>query len=132
MNIPDDLLYTQDHEWIRVESQGDKQVGVVGITDYAQSQLGDIVFVDVNTVGETLSQQEIFGTIEAVKTVADLFMPVSGKVVEFNEQLRDKPELINQDPYGEGWIIKVELTNPEELNSLLSAEQYKQLIGEEG
>ncbi len=131
MNIPEDLLYTQEHEWIKVESEGDKQIGTVGITDYAQSQLGDIVFVDVNTVGETLSQQEIFGTIEAVKTVADLFMPTSGKVIEFNEQLRDKPELINQDPYGEGWIIRVELTNPEELNSLLTAEQYKQLIGEE-
>ncbi len=131
MNIPEDLLYTQEHEWIRVESEGDRQIGTVGITDYAQSQLGDIVFVDVNTVGETLSQQEIFGTIEAVKTVADLFMPASGKVLEFNDQLRDKPELINQDPYGEGWIIKVELTSPEELNSLLTAEQYKQLIGEE-
>ncbi len=132
MNIPEDLRYTQEHEWIRVEEQADgRQIGIVGITDYAQSQLGDIVFVDVNTVGETLSQQEIFGTIEAVKTVADLFMPVSGKVIEFNEQLRDKPELINQDPYGEGWIIKVEITNPEELNSLFTAEQYKQLIGEE-
>ncbi len=132
MNIPEDLLYTQEHEWIKVESEGEKQIGIVGITDYAQSQLGDIVFVDVNTVGETLSQQEIFGTIEAVKTVADLFMPASGKVLEFNEQLRDQPELINQDPYGKGWIIRVELTNPEELNSLLTAEQYKQLIGEEG
>ena len=125
MNIPQNLKYSSDHEWISVE--GD--VATIGITDFAQSQLGDIVFVDVTTVGETLEQNGVFGTIEAVKTVSDAFIPASGEVVEFNESLEDAPEKVNQDPYGEGWLIKVKLTNPSELDSLLSAEQYTALIG---
>ncbi|MBQ1276616.1 MAG: glycine cleavage system protein GcvH [Flavobacteriales bacterium] len=126
MNIPENLKYTKDHEWIRVEEDG---VATVGITDYAQSELGDIVYVDVETAGETLSQEEVFGSIEAVKTVSDIFMPASGEVLELNPELDADPELVNKDPYGAGWIIKVKLSAPEELDSLLSAQQYAEMIG---
>jgi glycine cleavage system H protein len=125
MNIPNDLKYTKDHEWVRRE--GD--MATVGITDFAQSQLGDIVFVDVATVGEVVAQHTVFGTIEAVKTVSDLFNPVSGEIVEFNEALDDAPDTVNRDPYGEGWIVKVAMSNPAELDGLLSAEQYAELVG---
>ncbi|MBE2247653.1 MAG: glycine cleavage system protein GcvH [Candidatus Competibacteraceae bacterium] len=125
MNIPAELKYSKDHEWIKVEGEW----GFVGITDFAQSELGDIVFVEVDTVGSTLSKDQIFGTVEAVKTVSDLFMPVSGEVIEINSKLDTNPELINQDPYGDGWIIKVRLTQPDELASLLSADTYKGQIG---
>ncbi|WP_303067338.1 glycine cleavage system protein GcvH [Alistipes indistinctus] len=125
MNIPANLKYSKDHEWIRVE--GDE--AYVGITDFAQSQLGDIVFVDVTTEGETLAQNEIFGTIEAVKTVSDAFLPVGGEVFEFNASLNDAPDKVNKDPYGEGWMVKIKMTNPAELDSLLSAEDYAKLIG---
>ncbi len=120
MNIPQDLLYTKDHEWVRVE--GD--VAVVGITDFAQSELGDIVFVEVETVDETLDLEEVFGTIEAVKTVSDMFMPVAGSVFELNDALEDNPALINEDPYGEGWIIKVKLNDGADLSGLIKAEAY--------
>ena len=125
MNIPTNLKYTKDHEWIRLE--GDN--AYVGITDYAQHELGDIVFVDVDTLDETLEAEETFGTIEAVKTSSEMFMPVGGKVIEFNEALADAPEKVNSDPYGEGWIIKVEVTNAAEMDNLLDAEGYKALIG---
>jgi glycine cleavage system H protein len=125
MNIPENLKYTSDHEWVRAE--GD--LVVIGITDFAQSELGDVVFVEVETTGETLAKGESFGTIEAVKTVSDMYMPAAGEVVEMNEALEGNPELINKDPYGEGWVIKVRFENPEELNELLSAEAYAQLIG---
>lgn len=124
MKIPDNLKYTKDHEWIKMENNE----AWIGITDYAQHELGDIVFVEVETVGEQLDAGEVFGTIEAVKTVSDLFMPASGEVVEFNETLSDHPELVNKDPYGDGWIIKVNLTNPDEAGNLLSAAEYKDLI----
>ncbi len=126
MNIPENLKYTNEHEWIKVE--GD--TAIVGITDFAQSELGDIVYVEVETVGEALEKGETFGTVEAVKTVSDIYMPVSGEVLEKNEKLEDQPELINKDPYGEGWIIKMKLSNPDEVNDLLSAEDYKALISE--
>ena len=125
MNIPQDLLYSKDHEWVRVE--GD--VATVGITDFAQSELGDIVFVEVETVDEELDGEEVFGTIEAVKTVSDLFMPVPGTVAEFNEGLEDNPALINEDPYGEGWIIKVKLAEGADLSGLLNAEAYAAEVG---
>ncbi|MBO7469885.1 MAG: glycine cleavage system protein GcvH [Bacteroidales bacterium] len=125
MNIPTNLKYTKDHEWIRLE--GDN--AYIGITDYAQHELGDIVFVDVDTLDETLEAEETFGTIEAVKTSSEMFMPVGGKVIEFNEELADAPEKVNKDPYGEGWIIKVEVTNAAEMDALLDAEAYKALIG---
>lgn len=125
MNTPTELRYSRDHEWVRIE--GD--IAVVGITDFAQGQLGDIVFVDVTTEGETLEQDEVFGTIEAVKTVSDAFMPISGEVVEFNGELEDAPELVNKDPYGDGWMIKVKMSNPAEVDSLLSAEDYIAMIG---
>ena len=125
MNIPSNLRYTKEHEWIRVEGNE----AYVGITDYAQSELGEIVFVDINTEGETLAQEEVFGSVEAVKTVSDLNMPVSGKVLEINETINDQPELVNNDPYGEGWMIKISVTSPEELDNLLDAEGYKALIG---
>ncbi len=124
MNLPEELRYSKDHEWLRVE--GD--TAVVGITDYAQSELGDIVFVEVPTVGETLSQGDTLGTIEAVKTVADVYMPIDGEVLEVNPELDSTPELINQDPYGKGWIAKIKLTNPDQVNDLLTADQYKELI----
>ncbi|MGM9758490.1 MAG: glycine cleavage system protein GcvH [Parabacteroides sp.] len=124
MNFPADLKYTKDHEWIRVE--GD--VAYVGITDYAQSELGEIVYVDITTEGETVNKEEVFGTIEAVKTVSDLFMPATGEVLEVNAELEDAPELVNQDAYGKGWLIKVSVADASELDSLLSAEEYQQLI----
>ena len=124
MNIPENLFYTSDHEWIRVEGN----TGWVGVTDFAQHQLGDIVFVDVAVVGETLAENETFGTIEAVKTVSDMFMPIEAEVLEFNEALNDEPELINKDPYGEGWIIKVNIADVSKISALLNAEQYKALV----
>lgn len=124
MNVPAELKYTKEHEWIRVE--GDE--AVVGITDYAQSQLGDIVFVECETVGDELEAGETFGTIEAVKTVSDLYLPVAGEVLEFNEALEDTPEIVNKDPYGEGWIIKIKLADDSELDGLLNADAYKALI----
>ncbi|MDR2912412.1 MAG: glycine cleavage system protein GcvH [Alistipes sp.] len=125
MNIPSELKFTKDHEWVRVEGG----VAVVGITDFAQSQLGDIVFLDVPTVDETVEQHTVFGTIEAVKTVSDLFCPVSGRVAEFNEALDDAPDAVNRDPYGDGWIIRVEMADPAQVDGLLSAEEYKALVG---
>ena len=124
MNFPADLKYTKDHEWIRVE--GD--VAYVGITDFAQSELGEIVYVDITTEGETVEKEEVFGTIEAVKTVSDLFMPATGEVLEVNPELEDAPELVNEDAYGKGWLIKVTVANPAELDELLSAEDYQKLI----
>ena len=124
MNFPTDVKYTNDHEWIRVE--GD--VAYVGITDYAQSELGEIVYVDITTEGETVAKEEEFGTIEAVKTVSDLFMPASGEVLEVNAELEEAPQLVNEDAYGKGWIIKVALSDPTELDTLLSATEYEQLI----
>ena len=126
MNTPSNLKYTKDHEWINVD--GDK--ATVGITDFAQSELGDIVYVEVETLDETLNKDEVFGTVEAVKTVSDLFIPLSGEVIEFNESLESEPEKVNSDAYGEGWMIKIKISNPEEINQLLDAESYKELIGE--
>ena len=125
MNIPSELKYTKDHEWVRVE--GDTVT--IGVTDFAQSELGDIVYVEVETVDETLAVEEIFGTVEAVKTVSDLFLPVSGEIIEFNESLEDEPEKVNSDPYGEGWMIKVKCSDLSELDNLMSADDYKTLIG---
>ena len=125
MNIPSDLKYTKDHEWIKV----DGDTITVGITDFAQSELGDIVYVEVETVDETLEAEEVFGTVEAVKTVSDLFLPVSGEIIAFNEALEDEPEKVNTDPYGEGWMIKVKCSDISQLDDLLSAEAYKNLIG---
>ncbi len=124
MNFPENLKYTNEHEWIRV----DGDVAYIGITDYAQEQLGDIVFVDVPTVGETLEAGEVFGTIEVVKTISDLFLPAGGEVLEQNEALEDNPDLVNKDPYGEGWIIKLKPSDLNQLDSLLDAEAYKKLI----
>ena len=125
MNIPANLKYSNDHEWVRVEGNE----AYIGITDFAQSQLGDIVFVDVPTVGETLAQNEVFGSIEAVKTVSDAFLPVGGEVLELNAALENDPALVNKDPYGEGWIIKIRMTDAAELDTLLSAEDYAKLMG---
>lgn len=124
MNIPEGLLYTKDHEWVNVSDN----LATIGVTDFAQGELGDVVFIEVETVDEELDREEAFGTIEAVKTVSDLFMPVSGTVIEFNEALEVNPELVNKDPYGEGWIVKVQIRDAEELNDLLTAEQYKEII----
>jgi glycine cleavage system H protein len=124
MNIPDNLKYTKDHEWLKVD--GDN--AYIGITDFAQGELGDIVFVEIETEGEQLAKEEVFGTIEAVKTVSDLYMPVSGEVLEVNAKLEDTPEIINQDPYGDGWLIKIKLENTSELDSLLDAATYKEQI----
>ena len=124
MNIPENLKYTKDHEWIRIE----ENYGFIGITDFAQGELGDIVFIEIETVGETLKQEEVFGTIEAVKTVSDMFMPVSGEILELNPELENAPDSVNKDPYGKGWMIKIRITNPEELSQLLSAEDYKALL----
>ncbi|HJM16798.1 MAG TPA: glycine cleavage system protein GcvH [Flavobacteriales bacterium] len=124
MNSPENLKYTKDHEWLKI----DGDVATIGITSFAQGELGDIVFVDVDTEGEELENEEVFGTIEAVKTVSDLFMPVSGKVTEFNESLENTPEIINSDPYGDGWIIKVSISDTSTLNELLSSDEYKNLI----
>ena len=125
MNFPDNLKYTKDHEWIKVEGNH----AYIGVTDFAQSELGDVVFVEIETKGETLNKEEVFGTVEAVKTVSDLFMPVSGTVVEINPKLQSNPEGVNKDPYGEGWMIKIEIKNSGELSGLLSAADYKSLIG---
>ncbi|TVR41958.1 MAG: glycine cleavage system protein GcvH [Bacteroidia bacterium] len=125
MNIPENLKYTKDHEWVKIEGE----TATVGITDFAQSELGDIVFVEVDTEGEELDKEETFGTIEAVKTVSDLFMPISGEVTEFNEELEATPDIINKDPYGDGWIIKIKVKDPSDADDLLTAEQYKELIG---
>lgn len=125
MNIPSELKYTKDHEWVRVE--GD--IATVGITDFAQGELGDIVYVEVETLDETLEKEEVFGTVEAVKTVSDLFLPLSGEVIEFNTLLEQEPEKVNSDPYGEGWMVKIKIGNTSELADLLSAEAYKELIG---
>ena len=124
MNIPAELKYTKDHEWIKIE--GD--IATVGITEFAQSELGDIVYVEIETVGETIAQEEIFGSIEAVKTVSDLFMPISGEILEFNEELDGNPELVNSDPYGAGWMVKVKISDASEIENLLDAEAYKSLV----
>ncbi len=125
MNIPSDLKYTKDHEWVKVE--GD--TATIGITDFAQSELGDIVYVEVETLDETLDKEEVFGTVEAVKTVSDLFLPLSGEIIAFNEALEDEPEKVNSDPYGDGWMIKIKISNQEEVEELLSDSDYKALIG---
>ena len=124
MKVPENLLYTKDHEWIRVEGN----TGYVGVTDFAQGELGDIVFIEIETLGETLSREEVFGTIEAVKTVSDMFMPVSGEILEVNPALEESPDVVNKDPYGKGWMVKIKLSNPLEVNDLLSAEKYKALL----
>lgn len=125
MNVPAELKYSKEHEWVRAE--GD--IAVIGITAFAQGELGDIIYVDIDSVGETMSQNAIFGTVEAVKTVSDLFLPVGGEIVEFNETLKDQPELVNSDPYGNGWMIKVKMSNPAELDTLLDSAGYQALIG---
>ena len=124
MSYPEKLKYTKDHEWVKIEGEE----AYIGITDFAQKELGDIVFIEVETVDETLEIEEVFGSIEAVKTVSDLFMPLSGEVLEFNEALESAPEIINSDPYGKGWIIRMKLTNPEEVNDLFDAAGYKELV----
>ena len=125
MNIPANLKYTKDHEWIRIEGE----TGYVGVTDFAQGELGDVVFVEIETVGETLKKEEVFGTIEAVKTVSDMFMPVSGEILEMNKDIEDTPDVVNKDPYGKGWMIKIRITYPAEINDLLTPEKYKALVG---
>ncbi len=124
MNVPGNLLYTKDHEWLRVEGE----FGYAGVTDFAQGELGDIVFIEIETTGETLKKAEVFGTIEAVKTVSDMFMPVGGEVVEINPALEETPELVNKDPYGKGWMIKIKIADQAELKELLTSEQYKALL----
>ncbi len=126
MNFPSDLKYTKDHEWIKLI---DDKTALIGITEFAQRELGDIVFIDINTTGKMLNAEEVFGTVEAVKTVSDLFLPVEGKIVEVNNALSNNPELVNNDPYGEGWMAKIELSNTADINSLLTAEAYEQLVG---
>ncbi|WP_271423554.1 glycine cleavage system protein GcvH [Aequorivita sinensis] len=125
MNLPSELKYTKDHEWVKIE--GD--VAIIGVTDFAQSELGDIVYVDIETVGDTLDKDEIFGSVEAVKTVSDLFLPLSGEIVEFNENLESEPEKVNTDPYGEGWMIKMKFSDASEIDNLLDADAYKEVIG---
>ena len=124
MNIPSDLLYSNDHEWIKL----DDEIATIGITDFAQRELGDIVYIEIETVGDTLEREQVFGTVEAVKTVSDLFMPLSGEVLEFNSTLEDTPEAVNDQPYESGWMIKIKMDNPAQLKHLMSADQYKQLI----
>jgi glycine cleavage system H protein len=124
MNVPENLMYTKDHEWLRVEGN----TGYIGVTDFAQGELGDVVFIEIETVGETLQKEEVFGTIEAVKTVSDMFMPVSGEVLEVNPALEESPDVVNKDPYGKGWMVKIKITDPEEVKDLLTAEKYKTLI----
>lgn len=126
MLFPNDLKYSKDHEWIRL----DGNIGYVGITDFAQSELGDIVYVDIPSVGKTIHQFDLFGSVEAVKTVSDLFLPVTGKILEINPLLNTKPELVNSDPYGEGWMVKIELTDVSQLDTLMTAEQYKTSVGQ--
>ncbi|RIV42993.1 MULTISPECIES: glycine cleavage system protein GcvH [Flagellimonas] len=125
MNIPSELKYTKDHEWVKI----DGDIATVGITDFAQGELGDIVYVEVETLDETLDKEEVFGTVEAVKTVSDLFLPLTGEIIEFNEALEDEPEKVNSDPYGDGWMIKIKISDESEVADLLSAEDYKALIG---
>ncbi|XLS29812.1 glycine cleavage system protein GcvH [Flavobacteriaceae bacterium M23B6Z8] len=125
MNIPSELKYTKDHEWVKIE--GD--IAIVGITDFAQGELGDIVYVEVETVDETLDKEEVFGTVEAVKTVSDLFLPLSGEIIEFNESLEQEPEKVNTDPYGDGWMIKIKIADTSEVDELMSSEDYKELVG---
>lgn len=125
MNIPSELKYTKDHEWVRV----DGDVATIGITDFAQGELGDIVYVEVETLDETLEKEDVFGTVEAVKTVSDLFLPVSGEIIAFNEALEEEPEKVNEDPYGEGWMIRVKMSEPSELEALMDADAYKELVG---
>lgn len=125
MNIPQELKYTKDHEWVKI----DGDVATVGVTDFAQGELGDIVYVEVETLGETLEREEVFGTVEAVKTVSDLFLPLAGEILEFNESLENSPEKVNSDPYGEGWMIKVKISDKTQISDLLSPEEYKDLIG---
>jgi len=125
MNIPSELKYTKDHEWVTI----DGDIATIGITDFAQSELGDIVYVEVETLDETLEVEEIFGTVEAVKTVSDLFLPLSGEIIEFNESLEDEPEKVNTDPYGDGWMIKVKCSNMSQVDNLMSSDDYKNLIG---
>lgn len=124
MNIPDTLKYTKDHEWVSIEGN----IATVGITDFAQGELGDIVYVEIETVGEALNQHDVFGTVEAVKTVSDLFLPLSGTVIEKNDGLDANPESVNQDPYGNGWMVKIDMSNPAEVGDLLTAAQYAELI----
>jgi len=124
MNVPADLFYTKDHEWVRIEGN----TGYVGITDFAQGELGDIVFIEIETVGETLNKEEVFGTIEAVKTVSDMFMPMSGEILEVNKALEDSPDVVNKDPYGKGWMVKISISNPSEVEGLLTAEKYSGLL----
>ena len=125
MNFPENLLYTKDHEWVRIEGE----IAVVGITEFAQSELGDIVFVEIDTVGETIDAEQVFGSVEAVKTVSDLFMPLTGEITEFNGLLETAPETVNSDPYGDGWMVKVKMSNADDISNLLSAADYKALIG---
>lgn len=125
MNIPADLKYTKDHEWVRINGEE----AIIGITDFAQGELGDIVYVEVDTVSETMDKEEVFGTVEAVKTVSDLFLPLSGEITEFNESLEDEPEKVNTDPYGDGWMIKMKISDTAEIDGLLSDAEYKELIG---
>lgn len=125
MSIPKELKYSEEHEWIKVEGE----IGIIGISDHAQSQLGDIIFVDINTIGENISQNEVFGSVDAVKTASDLFLPVGGEILEFNDQLESNPELVNTDPYGDGWIIKIKINDLSELDSLMDDESYKSYIG---
>ena len=125
MNFPSELKYSKDHEWIKIEGA----IGYIGITDFAQKELGDIVFLDINTIGQTVKHSDVFGIVEAVKTVSDLFMPVSGKIIEMNPELEAHPELVNSDAYGKGWIVKVSIDDASELNMLMDAESYKKLIG---
>lgn len=125
MNIPQELKYTKDHEWVRI----DGDVATIGVTDFAQGELGDIVYVEVETVGESLGREEVFGTVEAVKTVSDLFLPLTGEVLEFNNSLEDAPEKVNSDPYGDGWMVKMKIADESEISGLMSAEDYKELIG---
>ena len=124
MNVPGNLLYTKDHEWLRIEGN----MGYIGVTDFAQGELGDIVFIEIETVGETLAKEEVFGTIEAVKTVSDMFMPVSGEILEVNPALEETPDVVNKDPYGNGWMVKIKITNPSEVNDLLSPEKYTAIL----
>lgn len=125
MNIPQNLKFTKDHEWISV----DGDVATIGITDFAQSELGDIVYVEIETEGETMDQEEVFGSIEAVKTVSDLFMPISGEIIEFNEELESEPESVNADPYGKGWMIKIKMSDASQLDALMNADSYKEFLG---
>ncbi len=125
MNIPQELKYTKDHEWVKI----DGNIATIGVTDFAQGELGDIVYVEVETVGETMEREEVFGTVEAVKTVSDLFLPLAGEIIEFNESLEDTPEKVNTDPYGDGWMVKIKISDEDELAGLMSPEEYKDLIG---